>query len=48
LARVERDDERRLITGEVERGIHPGNTSEQNPFCGIAIAPESFVCNPLE
>ncbi len=27
--------------------VHSGNTSEQNPFCGIAITPESFVCNPV-
>jgi hypothetical protein len=30
------------------RDVHPSNTSEENPFCGIAIASKSFVCNPVQ
>jgi len=30
------------------RGVHPGNAGKQNPFCGIAITPEGFVCDPLQ
>ena len=28
--------------------VHSSNTSEENPFCGIAIASKSFVCNPIQ
>jgi hypothetical protein len=28
--------------------VHSSNTSKQNPFCGIAITSESFVCNPVQ
>jgi hypothetical protein len=30
------------------RDVHPSNTSEKNPFSGIAIASKSFVCNPVQ
>lgn len=29
------------------RDVHSSNTSEENPFCGIAIASKSFICNPV-
>ncbi len=41
------NDGRRLAIRVVMGDVHSGNTSEQNPFCGIAITPESFVCNPV-
>jgi hypothetical protein len=28
--------------------VHSSNTSEENPFCGVAIASKSFVCNPVQ
>jgi len=28
--------------------VHSSNTSEENPFCGVAIASESFVRNPVQ
>jgi hypothetical protein len=30
------------------RDVHSSNTSEENPFCGVAIASKSFVCNPVQ
>jgi len=28
--------------------VHSSNASEENPFCGVAIASKSFVCNPVK
>jgi hypothetical protein len=28
--------------------VHSSNTSEKSPFCGVAIASKSFVCNPVQ
>jgi hypothetical protein len=30
------------------RDVHSSNTSEENPFCGVAIASKSFVRNPVQ
>jgi hypothetical protein len=39
------NDERRSAIEEGD--VHPGNRSKENPFCGVAISPEGFVCDPV-